>query len=562
MIKKLLIHIFIALIISTFFSQSYALKKETHQKINEYIATNTLNGFSLNYYLQYQLGIEEGTDEEFDSEKVWWWLGEGGKKEDEPFLRTVNHFHNPLTDKGLIGDSAIQWFDRDLYKQSPGGYYSWDDVRYYFYNALTGGLGGSKETRERNYAKTFRGLGQLMHLVQDMSVPEHTRDDAHPIIIDESKYEKWVGDEVTILAYPPIYFNKSALSNPNPIVTSVPAANLFDTNQYNGTNPEVTTQGNVDVGLSEYTNANYVSEDTIFSVQFPYPSLSSDNAEPSATIEDSGIIDPRDPYRTVTRKYYRKIRHGDTGYRLATVPFLIEDAFGVEKVPAILDDEVFSDYAQRLVPRAVGYSAGLLDYFFRGDIDMVSDDTGSDYVIVNKTEEEMDGLFELFYDNTSDTRMPIWSGNFVLGTASSGNNKSDSFNFPEPDDAKLPGKYILVFQGRLGNEEEAVVGKVINIVSDFYLRITCNGNICTLGGEIVKIEFSGISVEQTKTVEPGGLVGPFTIDAEDYGNTELTASAFLYYKRPSFYREIFSHWYECAPDEANFHIKPRLIDTD
>jgi hypothetical protein len=36
----------------------------------------------------------------------------------------------------------------------------------------------------------------------------------------------------------------------------------------------------------------------------------------------------------------------------------------------ILDEKCFGDYAAKLVPRAVGYSAELLDYFFRGNIEI------------------------------------------------------------------------------------------------------------------------------------------------------------------------------------------------
>jgi hypothetical protein len=36
----------------------------------------------------------------------------------------------------------------------------------------------------------------------------------------------------------------------------------------------------------------------------------------------------------------------------------------------ILDEKCYADYAAKLIPRAVGYSAGLLDYFFRGTIEI------------------------------------------------------------------------------------------------------------------------------------------------------------------------------------------------
>jgi len=33
-----------------------------------------------------------------------------------------------------------------------------------------------------------------------------------------------------------------------------------------------------------------------------------------------------------------------------------------------MDGYVFEDYAKKLMPRAVGYAAGLLNYFFRGEL--------------------------------------------------------------------------------------------------------------------------------------------------------------------------------------------------
>jgi hypothetical protein len=41
-----------------------------------------------------------------------------------------------------------------------------------------------------------------------------------------------------------------------------------------------------------------------------------------------------------------------------------------------LDLECYKEYAQNLIPRAVGYSAGLLNYFFRGTLDVSWPETG------------------------------------------------------------------------------------------------------------------------------------------------------------------------------------------
>jgi hypothetical protein len=163
----------------------------------------------------------------------------------------------------LSGKSAIAWSQKAPGTQSPGGYYSWYDVRGYYYNALAS---PDVNTRNTNFADTFRGLGQLMHLVQDMSVPEHTRDDGHYA----DAYEEWITDSsysgdakrralLTNAFAHAVFFDMTALAQPSVFGSDAPVsiANLFDTNRYDKTNPEVTIEQNI--GLAEYTNANFIS---------------------------------------------------------------------------------------------------------------------------------------------------------------------------------------------------------------------------------------------------------------------------------------------------------------
>ncbi len=280
--KKRAFFITMILIVVSIQEISFALEVETHQAINYYIADSTLNGFSLGGYLKQNCGFSQGIAENFNGLRVDEWLSIGGKYEDKPpgwynkipYLRSVNHFHDPITKQGFSGFWGTSLFDGTssvLWSQWPlgaqtlqvlgTGNYSWFDARDYFYRALTS---PDKTTRDKNFADTFRGLGQVMHLVEDVSVPEHTRNDAHGTCPQAHHYECWALKNVTINKlpnYPPIYFDSSAIGNSNPLAP-VPIANLFDTNQYNGTNPAVTLQNNV--GLSEFANANFFSQHTIF----------------------------------------------------------------------------------------------------------------------------------------------------------------------------------------------------------------------------------------------------------------------------------------------------------
>ena len=201
MFKKINL-IFLIFLLTMPLCKAFALETKTHQDINGYVANMTFsNGFNLNTYLKDNLGLSGGIGEVVsENKKIEEWIKLGGKYEDKPpewysinYLRSVNHFHNPLLpwDQAYYTDwfsfcsvghcpvSAILWAQGPQNIDSvynPGGDWSWSQVRSYYLAALTSSI---KTDRDTSFANTFRGMGQLMHLVQDMSVPEHTRNDGH-----------------------------------------------------------------------------------------------------------------------------------------------------------------------------------------------------------------------------------------------------------------------------------------------------------------------------------------------------------------------------------------------
>ena len=441
--------VLVALIILSQVSFSYALNVGTHKAINEYIANNSLNGFSLDTYLRNNLGIQGGVTEKFKTSTVWEWLRDGGEYEDEPpwnipYVRSLNHFHNPITEEGFKGDclgsslcvSSTVWALMPLGTQSLlTGNYSWYDVRDYYYKALTS---STKTERDTNFAETFRGLGQLMHLVQDASVPAHTRNDFHLFY----NYEDYAGSFVKGggVPTPPIssFFN-GTINN---------IASFIDTNQYNGTNSAVTLLNSA--GLSEYSNANFFSEDTIFSANYPNPAKENTSAQLVEVQAEDGAID---------KVHY--IYLNGQNYRLAAYSYFFNDlsTFTItEGWRYNLDNNVYADYASLLLPRAVGYSAGLLNYFFRGDMDFTIDANDRDdgvkgVKISNRFTEDMDGTFNLYYDTADTNRHLLGSWNISL--ASQGTSQVLSFHVPQ-DYYKY--KYTLAFRGRMGTEQDAVAG--------------------------------------------------------------------------------------------------------
>ena len=405
--------LFVFIFFVVFSSISFALSPETHENINEFVAKNTLDVFLMDAYLQNQLGFENGVYEEIKgnywvpfirtTKPVWKWIKIGGRYEDKPpwvipYLRSVNHFHDPLTEEGfsgfffgllLSGDSSVVWAQKPLGVQKPGGHYSWQDARDYFYNALTL---TNKTDRDDNFAKTFRAMGQLMHLVEDVSVPAHVRNDGHLV-----GYEEWVGKNINISTISPIFFDKSIFDRP---ISGLPIANIFDTNQYSGTNPNVTIGSYI--GLSEFTNSNFFSEDTIFN-NYPHPAEENTTAQLVQQNAKDGQID---------ETWYIQ---GYTSQRLAAYSYFWNEGgvlINLGRWKYHLDDFVYSDYASQLIPRAIGYSAGLLDYFFRGEIEITLPDSGV-YALTNDSGTGFTKV-TLLAKNTTSTGEEMTDGSIEL----------------------------------------------------------------------------------------------------------------------------------------------------
>jgi len=402
----------------------------------------------------------------------------GGTREDD-FPRFLNHFHNPLASSwseaglgGSVGQSAVLWAQNPS-QSAPS--WSWRDVRQAYLDALTKPAIGD---RDKGLATTFEGLGRQMHLVQDAASPGHARNDPHILFNYESAIDGLRLREASTFAG----WRDGAPDTPgapdpgwqsldgNPLAP-IAIARLVDADRYTGANPGVTAGALI--GLSEYTNANFFSEDRVFTEndanpqsRFPFPKRSS-VVEQDVNVQVGGA--------TVKRRYLVKAADGATGYRLATVGFLREyhRRFGLDlgrfrETPS-LDEAVYRDYAERLVPRAVTYSTALLDYFFRGRLFVSGDDVSM--AIRNSSDEPMSGTFTLYYDDAGDTRRPVPGASWTGALAPGGRLTDLRVIAPTSPAPKEAGKYMLVFRGALGTESDAVIGKQVAIESVLSARL-------------------------------------------------------------------------------------------
>jgi hypothetical protein len=411
--KKGIIWGLVALIILIAFSQALALKEETHRAINKDIAERTISGCSFDEYLKSSLGITAGYKQKLVAldaggknieQSIEEWLGYGGEQEDRPGSlwdyvkgkpsRSNNHFHNPLRlwdedEAGLddtvlgmhyTGQSQVLWGQNTT--QNLGGNWSWQDARRYFYIALAGrnldGTEVAETSANKNayYAYTFRAVGQLMHLVGDASVPAHVRNNAHPedslgigyeSAVEKFRTETRYGTLWNDLLSSPITFDKSILDIPSTYPSAtVPISRIVDTDKYSGDNPDITRTANGTpqvIGLAEYTNANFLSNGTMFETDSAHDFYYPHTTDTTLWTDNNN------------RTYLRKSRSGDLVNHLAVTSWLYFYRLRyfpqyAQYLPVGLDTECYKDYASFLIPRAVGYSAGLLNYFFRGKIEI------------------------------------------------------------------------------------------------------------------------------------------------------------------------------------------------
>lgn len=446
----------IALSIPSWISLAYSFDVLTHAELTRWaVVKSNLDGF-LRSQLNRTEGIHEGLATPAEKRSVVEWIGEGSVREDD-ILRFFNHFHNPLHSwrhAGLrifglqVGKSSVIW------GQYSAQDFTWQVAREKYFKALTA---ATQAERGKHFAETFRILGHLVHLVQDAAVPAHTRNDPHPPW-NKDGFEYFVEnlriseeDAFDWMSKNPVGFESSILTlNPNRRAP-IPMARILDTYP---THVDLPANDDIDIGLAEYSNKSFLSEDTIFIDAFLYPRE-----------DDLGPPDPRSD-----RKYFPKIPDDKSNFFLVTERTFMERllSFSWFGRNYALDPRVYNGYAEKLLPRAVGYSAGLIDYFFRGRIDVIA------WASAQQSNAPITQVRVCLKTDEDAGKGKIVG---ILQLLSSGH---ESFSVSQPKDLDLtrepqelvfefsqdpilPGAsnlfLMVVYKGRLGSEEEAVMAE-------------------------------------------------------------------------------------------------------
>jgi hypothetical protein len=298
-------------------------------------------------------------------------------------------------------DWAVQGDGAGIYGANK---YSWKKARDAFF---LGATAADKAERDRNNALMFEALGRIMHHMQDMAQPQHVRNDGHlshqlpdalcpnaPLgfasvpeaicwvyrqLRRESAYEAWTSKYVD--------FAQMVLPSYNPVYpgdgTPGDGINVFATPR------DFWATGGK--GMAEFTNRNFFSAGTI---DVAPPGLLGYNYElvtdlcrtavPPCGITTWAPDEVVTFYGTSVDDQFRSPASGVNSRAEADSIFDPEFTAATGRRLTSLNRFTFDAAHLYLAPRAVAYSAGIVNHFFRGDLDISPPAEGA-YGVIDTT---------------------------------------------------------------------------------------------------------------------------------------------------------------------------------
>jgi len=275
-------------------------------------------------------------------------------------------------------------------------------------------------TRRLCWATTLKSLGNVLHLVQDGAQPQHVRNDRHNPVEDVESldlagfqtafgnifatsiarrtfenYTNWratggeeiggAGSEET--AFRSMFTTVSTTAPPLVLSNGYPIPRFAQPIDYLTTRGRTSnnTIGSVNSrrGMADFANRNFFSEGTLFSTEFPLPPPS--DSDPGWVVVNTTPV-PVPGRGSYTEREFRwapsdAVAPGfidpalaSTGGRIPLARESMWKEFTQGGVSTSTTQGIPLDYyrqhADVLIPRAVAYSAGLIDFFFRGELEV------------------------------------------------------------------------------------------------------------------------------------------------------------------------------------------------
>jgi len=297
------------------------------------------------------------------------WLIEGGFSADEPeWDMALRHFYDPVREPHYLTDmirdlpesaqklvTKVTWTNltTDAYSWCFGrdNLYSFTNGKDYYRSAMadTGGTLG------KNYGKAWRAVGESMHLISDMTVPAHVRNDAHMPI------EEILG--VRVARFDPLeYFTFTEHVERYGKYQGM--SDLYDYHTAYGSDQSIQ---DLFKEVATWTNENFFSRDTVLRYK-------------QSTTSNGQLLyqKPMVVFEPAKSGYYTTFMAGKSDFPLARAGSIKGILWTPDTPALVLDWYVLESQRSVLIPTAIKASSAVLDAFlprFEVKIDSVQPDT-------------------------------------------------------------------------------------------------------------------------------------------------------------------------------------------
>lgn len=296
-------------------------------------------------------------------------------------------------------------------------HFSWEDARLNLFLALTATRDAdgdsvrsaaerAADAQERlfRWATVFRSLGDVIHLLQDTGQPQHTRNDRHDIHANPAErqaFEPFTNMRVIGVPAPgqeaqPVRDGENyvysltdeqqlAYIGPLPGIDGYPKPSFVSPLRYYTTRQAGDGTGTSPadrLGLADYTNRGFFTRGTLPDVNdFNFPPTPVADGFNGYTMVDTPCAELptfRDRRSIVCGTYLLVVPDNlapDRPDATTPQPLVSQGMWKGLNVPVpkgfTLSPEIFKMQGDLTVPRTIAYSAGLMDYFFRGQLEVL-----------------------------------------------------------------------------------------------------------------------------------------------------------------------------------------------
>jgi len=351
-------------------------------------------------------------------------------------IRVYHHFYDPIHDRpltlpiactllpgsiaagcvkstdwamGVVNAASASPSGPDLTRRNHASYVDareaqWCALTYQAPNTLMNGLGTDAGARRACWSTSIKALGHVLHLLQDSAQPQHVRNDRHNPTSESwwnnrfatsqqrRTYEIWTnyrstspreisspdGEEKAFRSF----FEVQA-TVPNIVTGSYPLPMFSKPIEFFTTRATSDAVG-VRRGLADFANRNFYSEGTIYSNEYASPpsipgAVGLSFADrPGGFVTGYGGLILRDVLWGVVDSVQPTYVDTPLAAYGGKIPLITESIWTGLGAGAgdknVISLEHYSAHADVLIPRAIAYSTGLIDYFFRGKLEITPND--------------------------------------------------------------------------------------------------------------------------------------------------------------------------------------------